>query len=57
MILLGLNGSIEDKYTMKMSWRKGPYEVYYQALIGVNFLRSAHVETINGEERCGLLMK
>jgi len=46
--LLGLNGSIEDKYTMKMSWRKGPYEVLLSGTHWGEFFESAHVETING---------
>ena len=45
--LLGLNGSIEDKYTMKMSWRKGPYEVLVSGTQWGEFFESAHVETIN----------
>jgi iron complex outermembrane receptor protein len=46
--LLGLNGSIEDKYTMKMSWRKGPYEVLLSGTHWGEFFESGHVETING---------
>ena len=46
--LLGLNGSIEDKYTMKMSWRKGPYEVLLSGTHWGEFFESAHVETIDG---------
>ena len=46
--LLGLNGSIEDKYTMKMSWRKGPYEVLLSGTHWGEFYEAAHVETING---------
>ena len=46
--LLGLNGSIEDKYTMKMSWRKGPYEVLLSGTHWDEFFESAHTETING---------
>ena len=46
--LLGLNGSIEDKYTMKMSWRKGPYEVLLSGTHWDEFYESAHVETIDG---------
>jgi outer membrane receptor protein involved in Fe transport len=46
--LLGLNGSIEDKYTMKMSWRKGPDEVLLSGTHWDEFYESAHVETIDG---------
>ena len=46
--LLGLNGSIEDKYTMKMSWRKGPYEVLLSGTHWSEFFESGNVRTING---------
>jgi len=46
--LLGLNGSIEDKYTMKMTWRKGPYEVFLSGTQWGEFFESAHTETIDG---------
>ena len=48
--LLGLNGSIEDKYTMKASWRKGPYEVLLSGTHWGPFYESNHTETINGEK-------
>ena len=46
--LLGLNGSIEDKYTMKMTWRKGPYEVFLSGTQWGEFFESAHTEVIDG---------
>ena len=46
--LLGLNGSIEDKYTIKMTWRKGPYEVFLSGTQWGEFFESAHTETIDG---------
>ena len=46
--LLGLNGSIEDKYTMKMSWRKGPYEVLLSGTHWDEFYESSNVKTIDG---------
>ena len=46
--LLGLDGSVEDKYTMKMTWRKGPYEVFLSGTQWGEFFESAHVETIDG---------
>jgi len=49
--LLGLNGSIEDKYTMKASWRKGPYEVLLSGTHWGPFYESGHTETIGGEKR------
>ena len=47
--LLGLNGRIEDKYTMKASWRKGPYEVLLSGTLGPFY--GGHTETIGGEKR------
>ena len=46
--LLGLNGSIEDKYTMKVSWRKGPYEVLLSGTQWGEFFESGHTEVIDG---------
>ena len=43
--LLGLNGSIEDKYTMKMSWRKGPYEVLLSGTQWGEFFETGHKES------------
>tara|TARA_B100001029_G_scaffold13545_1_gene9094 strand:+ start:1356 stop:4283 length:2928 start_codon:yes stop_codon:yes gene_type:complete len=47
--LLGLNGSIEDKYTMKLAWKNGPYQVLVSGTKWGEFFESAHTETINGE--------
>ena len=47
--LLGLNGSIEDKYTMKLSWRNGPYQVFVSGTQWGEFFESGHFETIDGE--------
>ena len=47
--LLGLNGSIEDKYTMKLSWKNGPYQVLVSGTQWGDFFESAHTETIDGE--------
>ena len=46
--LLGLNGSIEDKYTMKMTWRKGPYEVFLSGTQWGEFFESANTITTDG---------
>ena len=46
--LLGLNGSIEDKYTIKMSWRKGPYEVLLSGTQWGEFFESGNTAIING---------
>ena len=46
--LLGLNGRIEDKYTMKFSYRNGPYELLLSGTKWGEFFESAHVETIDG---------
>lgn len=46
--LLGLNGAIEDKYTMNLSWRKGPYEVLLSGTQWGEFFESGHTETIDG---------
>jgi outer membrane receptor protein involved in Fe transport len=43
-----LNGNIEDKYTMNLSWRKGPYEVLVSGTQWGEFFESAHTETIDG---------
>jgi len=46
--LLNLNGRIDDKYTMKASWRNGPYEVLVSGTQWAEFFESAHTETIDG---------
>jgi iron complex outermembrane receptor protein len=46
--LLGENGRIEDKYTLKTSWRKGPYEVLLSGTRWGDFQETGHTETING---------
>ena len=46
--LLNLNGRIDDKYTMKMSYRNGPYEVLVSGTQWGSFFESAHTETIDG---------
>ena len=47
--LLGLNGSIEDKYTMSLSWKNGPYQVLISGTQWGEFFESSHIETIDGE--------
>ncbi len=47
--LLGLNGSIEDKYTMKLSWKNGPFHMLVSGTQWGEFFESAHTETIDGE--------
>ena len=46
--LLGLNGNIEDKYTMRLSYRIGPYEAFLSGTQFGEFYESAHTETIDG---------
>ena len=46
--LLGENGRIEDKYTLKASWKKGPYQVLLSGTQWGDFLETGHYETING---------
>ena len=46
--LLGLDGAIEDKYTMNLSWRKGPYEVLLSGTQWGEFFESGHTEEIDG---------
>jgi outer membrane receptor protein involved in Fe transport len=46
--LLGKNGSIEDKYTMKASWRKGPYQVLLSGTQWGEFLETGHTAKIDG---------
>ena len=46
--LLNLNGRIDDKYTAKMTYRNGPYEVLVSATQWAEFFESAHTETIDG---------
>ena len=48
--LLGLNGSIEDKYTLKLSWRNGPYEVLVSGTQWGDFLESGNTRKIDGEK-------
>lgn len=47
--LLGLNGSIEDKYTLRLGWRNGPYQVLISGTQWGEFFESSHTETINGK--------
>jgi outer membrane receptor protein involved in Fe transport len=47
--LLGLNGSIEDKYTMSLSWKNGPYQVLISGTQWGEFFEAGHTETIDGE--------
>jgi len=46
--LLGKNGSVEDKYTMKASWRKGPYEVLLSGTQWGEFYETGHTAKIDG---------
>ena len=46
--LLGINGSIEDKYTMKASWRKGPYQVLLSGTQWGEFYETGHTAKIDG---------
>jgi len=46
--LLGINGSIEDKYTMKASWRKGPYEVLLSGTQWGEFYETGHTAKVDG---------
>lgn len=55
--LLGLDGSIEDKYTLKMSWRKGPYEVLVSGTQWGEFYESGHTETIDDVREIWLVDK
>jgi len=55
--LLGLNGTIEDKYTMNFVWRKGPYEVLLSGTQWGEFFESAHTETIDGERQMWVVDK
>lgn len=48
--LLGLNGSIEDKYTLKLSWKNGPYQVLVSGTQWGEFFESGHTETIDGQK-------
>jgi outer membrane receptor protein involved in Fe transport len=45
--LLGINGSIEDKYTIKTSWRKGPYEILLSGTKWGDFYETGHTAKIN----------
>ena len=47
--LLGLNGSIEDKYTLNLAWKNGPYQVLISGTQWGEFFESSHTETIDGE--------
>lgn len=42
--LLGRNGSIEDKYTMKLGWRNGPYEVFLSGTQWGDFVETGNSE-------------
>ena len=42
--LLGINGAIEDKYTMKLGWRNGPYEVFLSGTQWGEFGETGHKE-------------
>ena len=46
--LLGLDGRIENKYTMKLSWKLGPYQVLVSGTHWDEFLEAAHTELIDG---------
>ena len=46
--LLGLNGSVEDKFTARLSYRNGPYQVLVSGTQWGDSFESAHTETING---------
>ena len=46
--LLGLNGNIEDKYTINLSYRNGPYEAFFSGTQFGEFYESAHTEIISG---------
>ena len=46
--LLGLDGRIENKYTMKLSWKLGPYQVLVSGTFWDEFFESGHTETIDG---------
>ena len=46
--LLGINGSIEDKYTMKASWRKEPYQVLLSGTQWGEFYETGHTAKIDG---------
>ena len=47
--LLGLNGSVEDKFTARLSYKNGPYQVLVSGTQWGDSFESAHTETINGE--------
>ena len=47
--LLGLNGSIEDKYTMKLSWKNGPFHMLVSGTQWGEFFEGGHFENIDGE--------
>ena len=42
--MLGRNGSIEDKYTMKLGWRNGPYEVFLSGTQWGDFVETGNSE-------------
>ena len=46
--LLGLNGSVEDKFTARLSYKNGPYQVLVSGTQWGDSFESAHTETING---------
>mgnify|MGYP001960818091 FL=1 len=45
--LLGLNGSVEDKFTARLSYKNGPYQVLVSGTQWGDSFESAHTETIN----------
>ncbi len=47
--LLGLNGSIEDKYTMRLGWRNGSFQMLVSGTQWGEFFESGHTETIDDE--------
>ena len=46
--ILGLDGSVEDKFTAKLSYRNGPYEVLVSGTQWGESFQESHTETING---------
>ena len=47
--LLGLDWSVEDKYTLNLAWKNGPYQVLISGTQWGEFFDSAHTKTIDGE--------
>ena len=46
--LLGKDGRIEDKYTMKAAWKYGPYQVLLSGTYWGEFVEATHTQRING---------